>query len=850
MSNDTIHITVRDDMSEELHLAAEEGMPKYVGAEASVSRIENGVTIRLKDYKGETEETVYEAIESIEFDNGIMTITLPDGREFVSEDLTGPQGPQGIQGPKGDTGEKGDKGDTGDKGDKGDKGDTGDKGDKGDKGDTGDKGDKGDKGDTGPQGSQGPKGDQGIQGETGPTGAAGADGEDGEDGFSPSASVSKVGAVATITITDKDGTTTATINDGSIADEADPIFTASPAYGITASDITAWDEKSDFSGDYDDLTNKPTIPSNLSDLTNDMAVSDFENDARYIKAYEKKSGSVVTVEDTIISDLVADINPVQDLHGYDKPWAGGNGKNKLPSEIDRLKSLNTSGTWSGNNYTHNGITFACTVADDGCVTKVVATGTASATAQLYYANRNKTDDTRFTVPTGDYTLSGCPADGGDGKYSIFYQCTRDGALYQFTQDSGSGSTASIYDTDVLQIILTLGRAYAIPSSGLTFYPMLRQANESSDYEPYSNICPISGWDEVKVWDDPVYGGNIAWNQLVRNGNFATTDGWTVFSGTVTKGVSNNIMTLAISSSNFSVAKYVNCPNGHIVLCKMEAKASAENKAKFNGFGGEIHTSWTTREVLVRNTSTAVLMGVYNGGLDSADVTVQVRNFELFDLTQAFGTEIANYIYSLERAHAGDGVAWFKNLFPKDYYAYNAGEETCVSKVNGNPYREYTIDLDGTRYGGTLDLTTGVLTVDMAEVDLGSLTWGYSNTQFYTGGVSPTPKTPSSASVKANAICSEYPVVARNSAINGTFCIAGNGNFVIYDGRYTSASDFKTAMSGVQLVYELAEPITVQLTPTEVSTLLGTNNVWADSGDVSVECNIISVLTTLLGRTAP
>lgn len=290
MSNDTIHITIRDDMSEELHLAAEEGMPKYVGAEASVSRIENGVTIRLKDYKGETVETVYEAIESIEFDDGIMTITLPDGREFVSEDLTGPQGPQGIQGPKGDTGEKGDKGDTGDKGD------------------------KGDKGDTGPQGSQGPKGDQGIQGETGPTGAAGADGEDGEDGFSPSASVSKVGAVATITITDKDGTTTATINDGSIADEADPIFTASPAYGIDDTDITAWNNKSDFSGSYNDLTNKPTIPvvptnvsaftndagyidssalpTALSDLSNDMNVSDFPNDSGYLTSFTETDPTV------------------------------------------------------------------------------------------------------------------------------------------------------------------------------------------------------------------------------------------------------------------------------------------------------------------------------------------------------------------------------------------------------------------------------------------------------------------------------------------------------------------------------------------------------------------------------
>ena len=41
--------------------------------------------------------------------------------------------------------------------------------------------------------------------------------------------------------------------------ETDPIYSASPAAGITAEDIESWDNKSDFSGSYNDLTNKPTI---------------------------------------------------------------------------------------------------------------------------------------------------------------------------------------------------------------------------------------------------------------------------------------------------------------------------------------------------------------------------------------------------------------------------------------------------------------------------------------------------------------------------------------------------------------------------------------------------------------
>lgn len=45
---------------------------------------------------------------------------------------------------------------------------------------------------------------------------------------------------------------------GGVASESDPVFTASAAYGITAQDITSWNAKSEFSGSFDDLSNKPT----------------------------------------------------------------------------------------------------------------------------------------------------------------------------------------------------------------------------------------------------------------------------------------------------------------------------------------------------------------------------------------------------------------------------------------------------------------------------------------------------------------------------------------------------------------------------------------------------------------
>ncbi|MBR5874539.1 MAG: hypothetical protein IKY90_07405 [Oscillospiraceae bacterium] len=65
------------------------------------------------------------------------------------------------------------------------------------------------------------KGKDYFDGQPGRPGADGADGKDGVDGFSPTVSVSKTGKVTTIRITDKNGTKTATINDGEDGQDAE-----------------------------------------------------------------------------------------------------------------------------------------------------------------------------------------------------------------------------------------------------------------------------------------------------------------------------------------------------------------------------------------------------------------------------------------------------------------------------------------------------------------------------------------------------------------------------------------------------------------------------------------------------
>ena len=62
----------------------------------------------------------------------------------------------------------------------------------------------------------------------------------------------------------------------------------------------------------------------------------------------------------------------------------------------------------------------------------------------------------------------------------------------------------------------------------------------------------------------------------------------------------------------------------------------------------------------------------------------------------------------------------------------------------------------------------------------------------------------------------------------------NTNYYIRarDTSCATSADFKTAMSGVQFVYELKTPFTVQLTPSQMQTLLGENHIFADTGDVN------------------
>ena len=134
------------------------------------------------------------------------------------------------------------------------------------------------------------------------------------------------------------------------------------------------------------------------------------------------------------------------------------------------------------------------------------------------------------------------------------------------------------------------------------------------------------------------------------------------------------------------------------------------------------------------------------------------------------------------------------------------------------------------------MISGKLVVDKVSVDLGSLDWA----SYKTGGFR-TPRIPNMVTYTTEtdgAICEEYNRRASTVTLSsGEFCIESSRIYIVDSAFPTDAATFKSAMNGVQVVYELATPQTYQLTPQQVNTLVGTNNVWSEQGNIELSYHI-------------
>jgi hypothetical protein len=314
---------------------------------------------------------------------------------------------------------------------------------------------------------------------------------------------------------------------------------------------------------------------------------------------------------------------------------------------------------------------------------------------------------------------------------------------------------------------------------------------SGDPSP-ENIRPINGWDEVNV---SVSGVNLLdydkWkNSSVTRGTAIWED-----NGVTITATSNDAYVSPTNSKTF-------VKEGQTIILKWEESTNKE---------GTIY--------LFPNGSTEGMAISYNQAVKNLTYTVPSG---VTFITFRFGV-----------SNSGETIS-YKNI----RIEFGNQSPTFVP-YNGHTYTITFPSEAGTVYGGTLDVINGVLTVTHSEIDLGTLDWArntdYANPFF---SVALSGKKFSSEDL----VCSIYVygklitgTTALNTMSNMTINAGNNSNALyIRDDSYIDATTFKTYLqnNNVQLVYELATPLTIQLNPTVVKSLRGLNKVFANTGNIS------------------
>lgn len=428
------------------------------------------------------------------------------------------------------------------------------------------------------------------------------------------------------------------------------------------------------------------------------------------------------------------------------------------------------------------------------------------------------------------------------------------------------------------------------------------------------------------------GGTVAWNQHIQNGNFENgTEGWSHQQSAIS--AENNVCTI-VPSANYGrlympQARRAKIVAGHryIVSVDIWTNYASNRVCPINLRMGDVtvvtiwkptgEDVWYTSSIIMTAQSSDITNDYYYFGdcqssyvADSGMMT-KVKNIQIFDLTQMFGSSIADYIYSIEASHAGDGVAWFKKLFPKEYYEYNTGElvsvktsanvtvgfnaynhaEGVAKLVGGNAYQitgaytglsystgetitpdssgyftpsasgvmtvtggnatttcvhlvwdgerdgeweeyvehDYPLDsdlelrgmfkLDANNelyYDGDIYESDGTVTRKYGIIDLGARNWAYEATGSYFRASLSIAKKTNNYTVP-NIICPLVPTttaanIRTGGGIDGISIDSNNYIRISWPGQPATASEAKTALSGVYLVYELTTPTTEEADP--------------------------------------
>lgn len=171
------------------------------------------------------------------------------------------------------------------------------------------------------------------------------------------------------------------------------------------------------------------------------------------------SGSTASFDDGAndmpLKSCVVSFGPIQDLHGYDSPWAAGSGKNLIDWTALIRGSLNSDGT--------------------------------------YVSNDNRTVSDFITLNAGTYTVSRVSTDHTNYWKMFSYNLDESGATLVFNNGTSTlKNTFTLSEDKKIRIAFD----YIVTADDKI---QLEVGSEPTSYAPYSNICPISGRTGLKLW---------------------------------------------------------------------------------------------------------------------------------------------------------------------------------------------------------------------------------------------------------------------------------------------------------------------------------------------------------------
>lgn len=477
--------------------------------------------------------------------------------------------------------------------------------------------------------------------------------------------------------------------------------------------------------------------------------------------------------------------------------------------------------------------------------------------------------TKSITQNGTYTAS---SDNADGYSSVDVHVEG----YKITEVSGLPSPIATFSDGANEMPLT--KLKCSIDSACNGAKVINSSDGviNSDNAPYTYRA--TPYNDANVLET-IVGGTVAWNQLV-DGSFSDTTKWASNNAVFT--VSNNVATITANSGTSGISFYAkannrpDCISGHKYFASFNVKV---NNTKDKVFTWSVDDTNYNTNSLVANQMTHIekviipnvnkfIAYIYpwsTSGTVTYDGTekCEIDSFQIIDLTQAFGSTIADYIYSLEQAEAGSGIAWLKSygFLTKDYYAYDSGSLQSVNVASRKVYDSndtlvatYPLDSNLTLRGIVKKDANNNLYYDGDVYNSdGTITRNYEERAYQSGDESLTDAITDGTNtvVKLSTPTIESATPFTNPQLVGSteeFVDAGTSastptrdvdipcghNSLYYNGNGYYVPFPTTISSGTYDVVDgtiISGQDKYNVNPLAIKSLLGTNNLWANTGDV-------------------